>query len=124
MLLCPRYFEPFRGYPFLLFTSTFLVTVEIVPVIDTDGRVDLSDVKIYIGAMNVTFLAKFLATKMYNHRLDTVDVDPQTLAAKAAAALLNNEPFDPVHGIKGKNIRAKKINIATKKLTITFEPAD
>jgi hypothetical protein len=100
-----------------------VITIVVEPLLDDGGLLNLHVAKIKVGAMNITPLARIIARKMYAQRLAAADVDTETLRARIAASLLNNEPFEPVFEIEDKKVRAKKISITHQKLTIRLTPA-
>ncbi len=100
-----------------------VITIVVEPLLDDGGLLNLHVAKIKVGAMNITPLARIIARKMYAQRLAAADVDTETLQARIAASLLNNEPFEPVFEVENKKVRAKKISITHQKLTIHLTPA-
>ncbi len=101
----------------------FVVTIEIEPEIDEEGLLNLKVMKIKVGAMNITPLAKIVAKKMYAQQVATTKVDTKAIMTKIVASLLNEEPFDPVFQIDGKNVRIEKITIEDEKLSAHLVPA-
>jgi hypothetical protein len=102
--------------------AELVVTVELTPQIDEQGRLALALEKFKVGAMNVTPLAKMMGRKMYREQLDTGSVDLDNLGTKIIAALLNEEPFDPIMEVDDKSVRLKSFDIAQGKLTARFAP--
>jgi hypothetical protein len=100
----------------------FIVTVELRPVFDANGLLNLNVEQVKIGAMNITLLARIVARKMYAQQLDKTEVDTENILAKIAASLLNGEPFEPVFEVKKKKVRIEKINITEGKLTARLIP--
>jgi hypothetical protein len=103
--------------------AEFIVTIEIEPMIDEQGLLDLEVVKVKIGAMNITPLARIVARQMYEKRLETVPVDTEHILAKIAAALLVDEPFEPVFEVQDKTVRIEKITVEQGRLIIRIVPA-
>lgn len=103
--------------------ADFVVTIEIEPTIDEQGLLDLEVVKVKIGAMNITPLARIVARQMYEKRLETVPVDTERILAKIAAALLADEPFEPVFEAHDKLVRIEKIMVEQGRLTARIVPA-
>jgi uncharacterized protein YpmS len=101
----------------------FVVAIEIEPVINEEGLLNLNVTKIKVGAMNITPLAKIVAKKMYAQQIASVRVDTNALQTKIVASLLNDEPFDPVFLIDGKKVRIEKITIEDEKLSAHLVPA-
>jgi uncharacterized protein YpmS len=98
----------------------FVITIEIGPKIDEKGLLNLHVIKVKIGAMNITPLAKTIAKKMYMEKISALDVDEQAIQTKIAASLLNDEPFEPVFEIDGKTVQIEKIAMNQGQLTIHF----
>ena len=103
--------------------AEFIVTIELEPKVDQRGLLNLQVAKIKIGAMNITPLAKIIAKKMYQNRLETVPIDVEDIRTKIAASLLNDEPFEPVFKIEDKRVRLEKITVTKGKLILHFVPA-
>jgi len=102
--------------------AEFVITIELEPKIDQQKLLNLQVAKIKIGAMNITPLARLIAKKMYADRLATAPMDTEEWRAKIAAALLNDEPFDPVFPAEDKNVRLEKITVTQGKLTLRLAP--
>ncbi len=100
----------------------FIVTVELRPVFDANGLLNLNIAQIKVGAMNLTPIARITARKMYAQRLSTTEVDTENIFAKIAGSLLNDEPFEPVFEVEKKEVRIEKINITQGKLTARLIP--
>jgi hypothetical protein len=115
------------GQVLLMGTADFegarlVVTVELTPQIDGQGRLALVLQKFKVGAMNVTPLARMMGRKMYQEQLDSGSVDLDNLGTKIVAALLNEEPFDPVVEVDDKRVRLTGVDIAQSQLTARFAP--
>jgi len=100
----------------------FIVTVELRPVFDANGLLNLNIAQIKVGAMNLTPIARITARKMYAQRLSTTEVDTENIFAKIAGSLLNDEPFEPVFEVEKKEVRIEKISITQGKLTARLIP--
>jgi len=100
----------------------FIVTVELRPVFDAKGLLNLNVEQVKIGAMNITPVARIVARKMYTQQLDKTEVDTENILAKIAASLLNGEPFEPVFKVEKKKVRIEKIKITQGKLTARLIP--
>lgn len=103
--------------------AEFVITIELEPRIDQRKLLNLQVGKVKIGAMNITPLAKLIAKKMYADRLTAAPVDKEDWRAKIAAALLNDEPFDPVFPAEDKNVRLDSITIKQGQLILRLLPA-
>ena len=102
--------------------AEFVVTVELDPILDEEGLLNLRVVKVRVGVVNITPLARPIARKMYFERFGRIDSDPEDLQARIAASLLDNEPFEPVFEIDDKKVRVEKITITQGKLTLRLVP--
>jgi len=102
--------------------AEFVVTIELEPKIDQQKLLNLQVAKVKIGAMNITPIAKLIAKKMYADRLATAPVDTEDWRAKIAAALLNDEPFDPVFPAEDKNVRLDSVTIEQGRLILRLVP--
>ena len=100
----------------------FVVTFIINPSLDRSGRLNLQITKVKVGAMNITFLAKTVARRMYQQQLAGSEAGKEDIRAKIAASLLNDEPFEPVFSIEDKKVRAEKITLEKDRLTIHLVP--
>lgn len=100
-----------------------VVTIEVAPHLDEEGLLSLDIRKVKVGAMNITWPAKVVARKMYQERLETVPVDTEDIRTKIAAALLNEEAFEPVFKIEDKWVRMENLTLVEGRLTIRFVPA-
>jgi hypothetical protein len=103
--------------------AEFVVTIELEPMLEDQGLLNLNVVKVKVGAMNITPLAKMVARKMYQQRLETEPVDTRDMRAQIAASLLNEEPFDPVFKAEDKWVRLTDFEITEGKIVARFEPA-
>jgi len=100
----------------------FIVTVELRPVFDANGLLNLNIVQIKVGAMNLTPIARITARKMYTQQLAESEVDTENILAKIAGSLLNDEPFEPIFEVEKKEVRIEKISITQGKLTARLIP--
>ena len=101
----------------------FVITIELMLIIDKQGLLNINIPKIKVGAVNITPLAKIVAKKMYAERLASIeDINIYDLRTKIAASLLNEEPFEPTFEIENDTIRLKKITIEEGKLTAQIIP--
>jgi hypothetical protein len=102
--------------------AEFVVTIELEPRMNGQKLLNLNVAKVKIGAMNITPLAKMIAKKMYQERLETEPVDTQDWRAKIAASLLNGEAFEPIFPAEDKRVRLKSFNITQGKLIAQLIP--
>jgi len=103
--------------------AKLVVSAVLEPKIDEQGLLNLGVAKLKVGAMNIIFLAKIMAKRMYQHRLATVRVDTEDMRTMIAASLLNNQPFEPIFKGEDKKVRLEEIIITRGKLTLRFVPA-
>ena len=103
--------------------AKLVVSAVLEPRIDEQGLLNLGVTKLKVGAMNIIFLAKIVAKRMYQHRLATVRVDTEDARTKIAASLLNSEPFEPIFKGEDKKVRLEEITITQGKMTLRFVPA-
>jgi hypothetical protein len=79
--------------------------------------------------MNITPLARFIAGRMYEQRLELLTIDTEDLRTRIAASLLNDEAFEPVFDIRDffedgrQKLRVEKVTIEHGKITIRLAPA-
>ena len=88
-----------------------------------EGLLSIGVETVKIGAMNITPLAKMIARQKYQEYLETVPTDTTDIRAQLAAALLNEESFEPVFEVEDKWVRLKTISIVPGKLAVHFVPA-
>lgn len=100
-----------------------IMTVELEPKIDEQKLLDLHVVKVKVGAMNITPLARMMGKKMYTEKLAMMPVDTEALQTMIVGALLNEEAFEPVFSIEDNKVRIEKITIHHEKLTVRLVPA-
>ncbi len=101
--------------------AEFVITIELGPRLDEQGKLNLVVDEVKVGAMPVTFLAKMTAKKMYKERLESAPVDMEDLRTKIAASLFNEDPFDPVLKVEDKWVRLKSLELTDGKLTAQFD---
>lgn len=103
--------------------ADLIITVELEPQLDEEGLLNLNVAKVKVGAMNITPIAKMMAKKMYQDRLETVPVDTDDIRAKVAGSLLAGESFDPIFEVDDKWVRVKGFRISQGKLEAELIPA-
>jgi hypothetical protein len=101
----------------------FVATVVAEAGLDRQGLLNLRAAKVKVGAINITPLARVFAGRICRQRFATASIDTEDWRAQIAAALLNDQPFDPVFEIEDNKVRAEKITITQEKLTIRLVPA-
>ncbi len=99
-----------------------IITIELEPKIDEQKLLNLHVVKIKVGAVNITPLARMVGKKMYAEKLAMMNLDTEALQTKIVGSLLNEEPFDPVFRIENSKVRIEKITIRQEKLTAHLVP--
>ncbi|MGB2863688.1 MAG: hypothetical protein WBC05_10225 [Sedimentisphaerales bacterium] len=100
-----------------------IITIELEPKIDEQKLLNLHVVKVKVGAVNITPLARMMGKKMYTERLAMLPVDTEALQTKIVASLLNEEAFEPVFSIEDNKVRVEKITVYKEKLTARLVPA-
>ncbi len=100
-----------------------IITIELEPKIDERKMLNLHVVKVKVGAVNITPLARMMGKKMYAERLAMLPVDTEALQTKIVASLLNEEAFEPVFSVEDNKVRVEKITIYKEKLTARLVPA-
>ncbi len=101
----------------------FVITIMVSGLIDETGMMHLNLDKIVIGSMNITFIAKIIAKKMYQHRAKQENYRKDTIGVAITASLLDGQPFDPVFEVRKRKVRVKQINVKKSQLKITLTPA-
>jgi len=107
-----------------------IVTIAIEPGIDDEGLLHLRVAKVKVGAMNVTPLAKIVAARMYQQRIQAIPVDPSDIRSKIVASLLNDQPFDPALEIKSvvagadTKVKIRKITVKDGELVLRLLPLE
>ncbi len=100
-----------------------IITIELEPKIDEQKLLNLYVVKIKVGAVNITPLARMMGKKMYAEKIAIMHVDTEVLLTKIVGSLLNEESFDPVFSVEDNKVRIEKITVYKKKLTARLVPA-
>jgi len=101
-----------------------IVTIGLRPSIDETGLLNIEVSTFKIGAINIAVFAKAIAEKMFNDQMAGSNVDGDELGAKITSALLDGKGFDPVFEVKGKKVRAEKIETAAGQVNIKFVPLE
>ena len=105
-----------------------VVTIGVRPSLNEEGLLNLEVVKVKVGAVNLTPIAKIVARRMYKQQIELMSIDRQDIRAEIAASLLNDEPFDPVFevrpilGTADIKVRIEKVSIEQGKLTMHLAP--
>jgi uncharacterized protein YpmS len=99
-----------------------IITIELEPKIDEQEMLNLHVVKVKVGAVNITPLARMMGKKMYAEKLAMLPVDTEALQTKIVASLLNEEAFEPVFSVEDNKVRVEKITIYKEKLTARLVP--
>ena len=103
--------------------AELVVTIELEPRLDDAGQLSIGVATVKIGAMNITPLAKMIAKQKYQEYLETVPTDTSDIRARLAAALLNEESFEPVFEVEDKWVRLDRVSVDPGKLAVHFVPA-
>jgi hypothetical protein len=100
-----------------------IITIALEPKIDERKLLNLHVVKVKVGAVNITWLARMMGKKMYTERLAMLPVDTEALQTKIVGSLLNEESFEPVFRVEDNKVRVEKITVYQEKLTVHLVPA-
>ena len=100
----------------------FIITIMISGLINETGMMNLNLDKIMIGSMNITFISKIIAKKMYQYRAKQENYSKDTIGAAIAASLLDDQPFDPVFEVRQRKVRIEQIDVKKSQLKITMAP--
>jgi uncharacterized protein YpmS len=103
----------------------FIVTLAGKPDIGGDRLLNLKITRIKIGAMNITPIAKIIASQMYAKQVPGLDPEKDDAAQKVIASLLTDEGFEPVFSPpddKRKKMRIERITVEKGKIVIGFVP--
>jgi len=103
--------------------ADLVLTVEMEPQLNDAGLLNLNVAKVKVGAVNITFVAKMLAKKMYQERIETVPVDTDDIRTKIAASLLAGESFEPVFEVEDKRVRLRDFRLSKGTLEADLIPA-
>jgi hypothetical protein len=103
--------------------ADFVVTIELAPRVDEQGLLHIRVEKVKVGAMNVTPLARMIAERTYQERLEELPSGSEDIRLKIAGALLADTPFDPVFRVEDKWVRLKNVDITSGQLIGQFVPA-
>ncbi len=93
----------------------FVVTVKVNPKINRAGQMILKLDKVIIGAVNMTAVAKIIASQAYQNIRSN---EKYALTAQILASIIKNEPFEPVFEIDNKQVEIQKIEITPGKITV------
>jgi hypothetical protein len=99
-----------------------VVTLAGQPSLMDDGQLRLHLSAVKVGAMNVTPVARIVARKMYRDQRDYLTIDPEDLQAQVAAALIDDQAFDPVFNIEGRFVRLTDLSLEEDSIILRFMP--
>jgi hypothetical protein len=102
--------------------AELVVTVRLAPQLTEEGDLHLGVEKVKVGAMSVTLLAKMMARRLYQERLEAGPIETEDIRTRMAASLLSGEPFEPVFEVDGKRVRLQSFDITPGNLTAQFVP--
>lgn len=103
-------------------SAGFVVTIELGPRMTDNDRMNLTVEKVKIGAMNITPLARMIARRMYQERIELGGIDTDDWRARIAASLLAEEPFEPVFPVEDKWVRVQSFDITQGRLIAQLVP--
>ena len=100
-----------------------VLTIEVSPFINQHGLLNLCINRVLLGNIDITSIAMSIGNKAYSNWLSSTGTEPDNIAAQVCRSLLNNEPFEPIFEIGGKQLRVSNIEIMTKKTIVLLTPA-
>jgi hypothetical protein len=98
------------------------LTVELNPLINKQGLMNLCLNRILLGKVNITSTARSIGNKEYDDWMARTGTEPNNIASQICLSLLNNEPFDPVFKMNGRSLRLSKIEIIKGKIVVLLTP--
>ena len=99
-----------------------VLTIEVNPFINQHGLLNLCINRVLLGNVDITPIAMSIGNKAYSNWLSSTGTEPDNIAAQICRSLLNNEPFEPIFEIGGKQLRVSNIEITTKKIIVLLTP--
>jgi len=99
-----------------------VVTVVAAPVLDEKGLLNINIETVKIGAVNITFVAKLIAGKIWAGKNSEKKYSAEDARTKIFASILENKAIDPVFKIKDKKTRIDKITLVSRKLKVRLVP--
>lgn len=99
-----------------------VVTVVAAPLLDENGLLNLNIKTVKIGAVNITFVARLIAGKIWAGKNAKKKYSAEDVRTKIFASILENKGVDPVFKIKGKKARIDKMDIVSRKLRVQLVP--
>ncbi len=99
-----------------------VMTIVLKPKIDEAGSLYLNFQSVKAGVLDITFLAKIIAKKVFAAQIQATDGQDNEWLKNLSAAVLENKPFDPVFPAYEKKIRLTKAKFENAKVILTFTP--
>jgi hypothetical protein len=99
-----------------------VLTVEMQPIFDTEGKLTLQLSKVKTGALNITYFAKKAAQKVYNDQFAGISPDPEDLVACIVGSILADKAFLPAFKADKHKFKVDKIQLESKKVSVRFVP--
>jgi len=103
-------------------TVELFVVIEGTASVNGQGLLHLEVTRVKIGAVSVTAVAKLVAAAIYGSEATRRNLQEDHWQTKIMAALLEDEPFEPVFEINDAKVRIQNVKIDTGKITIHFVP--
>lgn len=100
----------------------FVATAYLTARVNDRGQLHLYVTAVKLGALDITVPARIVARSMYQSRLEEKGGDDDEFGAKLAAALLDDEPFEPVFEVDEAVVRIKQIAVDKEKLIVSLVP--
>ena len=92
-----------------------VVTAKVNPKINRKGQMILKLDKVIVGAVNMTAVAKIVASQAYQNIRHS---EKYALTAQILASIINNDPFEPIFEIDNKKVEIEKIEISSQNKNI------
>jgi hypothetical protein len=102
--------------------ASLVVTVGVRPAVDDQGLLRLDVTKVKVGALGLTPVARMVAKRMYTQRLAEGPAVVDDLRTQIAAALLNDQPFEPVLMVRNRKVRLKSLELQRGQVVLRFVP--
>jgi len=99
-----------------------VLTIEVNPVINQQGLLNLYINNITLGAVDITTVGTLIGDNAYSSWMSSTGTEPNNIAARICRSLLHDEPFKPTFEIDGKRLYVSQIEIMTKKIIVLLTP--
>ena len=108
---------------FLMGTLTYkevssVISIIAIPVMDSDGKINLNIQSVRLGMVPVRALITKLAQKAFDDNRSSFEDDPKT--EKNVQAIIRNESFDPIFSFPDRWVRITDFSIEEGALKLTL----